>query len=447
MTVPTRTELHAEVERLFRPQHPAAPQKLDPKDPKQAEFVKAWIAIRDDVLNEWTNKVFFEHFPNAGKLDPTDPGDQELIGYWRDIRDQIRDDKEPRHNWDAGRGTARTEYRDSDSTVTETYRPSGKVEFRGDLHSSDNRDRVLHPSEGVGYAFNKSETDLEMLRKRIESLPADIQEALKRGDDKARVTIVATASLPGSEAGNQVLSEARGQDMAKAMRDLGVKTAIDWTAVGEGPAAEVDTPDVDNPASRVATFAVEITKPAPPPDPTETPSPADAERPEFEVPKTKAEAESEAIDKILGDIKPSFKLRKMIESAVKMQWLAAASGYAGAKAKEAKEGARSGFAKGVVYGADGREWEQLKEDFWRYEPGRNDADQNIAIAAQREFNNGLAEGFKRGRDLSARDREWLWREIGSPLSDGGDSSSWDRAQRIDKYTKASTAFRRRFFTD
>jgi len=100
MTVPTRTELHAEVDRLFREQHPAAPEKLDPDDQDQSSLVQAWLEIRDTVVNEWTNKVFFEHFPDAGKLDPQDPGDQQLIDYWLDIRNQIRDAATPRYNWD-----------------------------------------------------------------------------------------------------------------------------------------------------------------------------------------------------------------------------------------------------------------------------------------------------------------------------------------------------------
>jgi hypothetical protein len=98
---PTREQLNAEVDRQFFEQHPEAPAKLDPKDPGQADLVAAWLGIRDTVVNDWTNKEFFEHFPAAGKLDPNDPGDQQLIEYWLDIRNQIRDDATPRYNWDA----------------------------------------------------------------------------------------------------------------------------------------------------------------------------------------------------------------------------------------------------------------------------------------------------------------------------------------------------------
>jgi hypothetical protein len=103
MAVPTRTELHAEVDRQFRERHPEAPEKLEKDDPGHASLVEAWLEIRDTVVNEWTDKVFFEYFPTAGKLDPKDSGDKQLIEYWLDIRDQIRDDATPRYTW-AGPG-------------------------------------------------------------------------------------------------------------------------------------------------------------------------------------------------------------------------------------------------------------------------------------------------------------------------------------------------------
>jgi hypothetical protein len=99
MAVPTRTELNAEVDRQFRGRHPDAPKRLDDDDPGQAPLVEEWLEIRDGVVNEWTDRVFFERFPAAGKLDPNDPGDKQLIEYWLDIRNQIRDDAKPRYKW------------------------------------------------------------------------------------------------------------------------------------------------------------------------------------------------------------------------------------------------------------------------------------------------------------------------------------------------------------
>ena len=89
---PTRAELNTEVDRQFHERYPDAPAKLDDDGPGQADLRKAWLDIRTSVVNEWTNKVFFEHFPAAGKLDPKDPADKLLIAYWLDIRNEIRDD-------------------------------------------------------------------------------------------------------------------------------------------------------------------------------------------------------------------------------------------------------------------------------------------------------------------------------------------------------------------
>ena len=112
MSVPTRAELNAEVDRQFHEQHPQAPAQLDPNDSSQASLVDAWIAIRDAVVNEWTDKVFYEHFPASGKLDPNNSADQQLIEYWLDIRNQIRDDATPKYNWsgaDAPHGNGGTQ--------------------------------------------------------------------------------------------------------------------------------------------------------------------------------------------------------------------------------------------------------------------------------------------------------------------------------------------------
>jgi hypothetical protein len=99
VSVPTRAELHAEVDRQLRDRYPDAPERLDPDDPSQSELVAAWLELRDDIVNVWTNDVFFRHFPEARKLNPDDPGDALLIEYWLDIRDLIRDDTPSRYNW------------------------------------------------------------------------------------------------------------------------------------------------------------------------------------------------------------------------------------------------------------------------------------------------------------------------------------------------------------
>ena len=49
------------------------PTKLDPEDPGQASLVEAWLEIRDTVVNEWTDKVFLEHFPDGRQARPERP--------------------------------------------------------------------------------------------------------------------------------------------------------------------------------------------------------------------------------------------------------------------------------------------------------------------------------------------------------------------------------------
>jgi hypothetical protein len=129
MTVPTRAELNAEVERQFHEQHPEAPAQLDPNDSNQASLVEAWTAIRDTVVNQWTDTVFYEHFPSAGKLDPNNPADQQLVEYWLDIRNQIRDDASPRWNWagsDAPRGDGGSQAATSTQAATRLVSVTGE---------------------------------------------------------------------------------------------------------------------------------------------------------------------------------------------------------------------------------------------------------------------------------------------------------------------------------
>jgi hypothetical protein len=95
VSVPSQAQLYDEVDRLYHERHPDAPYKLDRDDPEHRPWVERWLEIRDDVVNEWTNQVFFTWFPSAGKLDPNDPADGEMIRCWLDIRDQIRDDASP----------------------------------------------------------------------------------------------------------------------------------------------------------------------------------------------------------------------------------------------------------------------------------------------------------------------------------------------------------------
>lgn len=99
-TLPTRPQLNAEVDRMFREFFPDAPKRLDPTDSKQADLVDTWLGVRDGILDQWTDRVFFSFFPNAPrKLDPSKSDDAQLIEFWGDIRHQIRDGVLGRYHW------------------------------------------------------------------------------------------------------------------------------------------------------------------------------------------------------------------------------------------------------------------------------------------------------------------------------------------------------------
>lgn len=101
MSIPSQAELYAEVDRQFKAEHPEAPDRLDPNDANQQAWVHRWLELRDHLLNEWTDHVFFEHFPHAGRLDPANPADADLIEYWKDIHHQISSGETGRWNWSA----------------------------------------------------------------------------------------------------------------------------------------------------------------------------------------------------------------------------------------------------------------------------------------------------------------------------------------------------------
>jgi hypothetical protein len=100
MTLPTRDELYAETDRKYYLRYPDGPRVIDPDDASQDPYEAAWLQIRDEVLDYWTDDVFKKFFPTAGQLDA---GDTVLIEYWNDIKDQICG-KPGRWSWDSPPG-------------------------------------------------------------------------------------------------------------------------------------------------------------------------------------------------------------------------------------------------------------------------------------------------------------------------------------------------------
>jgi hypothetical protein len=90
MGVPSREELYAEVDRLFRAEFPDAPAQLSRSRPDHEWYRDAWIAMRDTVLNSVIDEIFFDGAPGAPyPLDPDNRDHQTYIDEWREIRRKV----------------------------------------------------------------------------------------------------------------------------------------------------------------------------------------------------------------------------------------------------------------------------------------------------------------------------------------------------------------------
>jgi hypothetical protein len=90
MEYPTREQLYAEVDDWFRSERPDAPATFSKDAPEHAELRKEWIGIRDVILAEYVNRMYWELYPDAPvKIDPADPAHQRYEQAWLQIRDQI----------------------------------------------------------------------------------------------------------------------------------------------------------------------------------------------------------------------------------------------------------------------------------------------------------------------------------------------------------------------
>jgi hypothetical protein len=70
MDIPTREELHAEVDARFRSEFPDAPARLS-RDAATSRRCDRWLAICDEVLMAQANRVYWEMCPDAAlKIPP-----------------------------------------------------------------------------------------------------------------------------------------------------------------------------------------------------------------------------------------------------------------------------------------------------------------------------------------------------------------------------------------
>ncbi|HEV8297568.1 MAG TPA: hypothetical protein VGQ20_09730 [Acidimicrobiales bacterium] len=107
MTIPSRADFLAEIDRRLRVRFPDAPEHLDTGNPAHAEMIEWWGNAHNTVLYEWTDSVFFQYYPAAPKrLDPNNSNDETLIEFWNDIARQIRDGTPGKYNWSGEPTTA-----------------------------------------------------------------------------------------------------------------------------------------------------------------------------------------------------------------------------------------------------------------------------------------------------------------------------------------------------
>ena len=129
-------------------------------------------------------------------------------------------------------------------------------------------------------------------------------------------------------------------------------------------------------------------------------------------------------------------------------FFALGAGYAEGRSVIARRRVRSGFAIGVVMGADGAKWPYVKRMFWEYGPESNTFDQEAGRIAQKAFNTGLATGYLQGREIADNPKKmrFFWDSISASLTPGdrsefaGDSKSWPELTWRNWYLTAGAKF-------
>ena len=113
--------------------------------------------------------------------------------------------------------------------------------------------------------------------------------------------------------------------------------------------------------------------------------------------------------------------------------------------EQAKTWSTTGFARGVIMGANRRSISLLRDYFGNdYFPPNNFCPQarNLAMA---NYKFGLVVGYVNGRVLCPNQHVIFWRDIGRRMGDQsyrGDPKTWSRAESIDWYVKAAATFQK-----
>jgi hypothetical protein len=157
MALPSREFLISEVDREFLLQHPEAPRRLDPNDPRQAHLVRQWNEMFHEFLNSMVDSHFYRFFPNAPRLDPHNPGDATMIEYWNDIHDAIGHGKAPRYNWNSPPRTA--EHNEGQHHDTAAAQPGSGARPEVGVHMDESqfKEYVRQWLEGAHYLGDSAE--------------------------------------------------------------------------------------------------------------------------------------------------------------------------------------------------------------------------------------------------------------------------------------------------
>jgi hypothetical protein len=158
---------------------------------------------------------------------------------------------------------------------------------------------------------------------------------------------------------------------------------------------------------------------------------------------------SKYLQPVLGGMRLPKWFRAAAATIFSIEMFPGAEGYKEAMNEVQRKNLRSGFAYGVVMGAEPWPWSVVRDVFWKWNAGQNLADQNIAVAAMKAFNVGLAAGFAQG-SLVAKDRDrwrFFWQSMrhskyANPADPeyAVDKKGWTALQLYDYYLKIGVIF-------
>ncbi|HEY7625601.1 MAG TPA: hypothetical protein VH761_00985 [Ilumatobacteraceae bacterium] len=87
----TKQELYDEVDRLFRNEHPEAPQQLSADGAEHAALRESWLIWRDVVLSREADRIYWEMYPEAPtQIDSNNAVHQQWIAAWNEIYNHVK---------------------------------------------------------------------------------------------------------------------------------------------------------------------------------------------------------------------------------------------------------------------------------------------------------------------------------------------------------------------